>query len=137
MWGIKILQSWQSRVPIRWRLIIVSLGLLTLLLSVLGVAILFAAEQALDMNEANALWSEARLVMKSVNEHQRKFPLAFSRFPVLPPSAPISPGLLAAAKTLAQKLDGPRSETAILSPDGVVIPSTYDTSFALPSVTLS
>ncbi|HEY5001891.1 MAG TPA: hypothetical protein VII61_01970, partial [Ktedonobacteraceae bacterium] len=135
MWGIKILQSWQSRVPIRWRLIIVSLGLLTLLLSVLGVVILFAAEQALDLNEANALWSEAILVMKSVNEHQRKYPLAFARSPVLFPSAPVSPGLLLAAKTLAQKLDGPRSETAILSPDGVVIPSTYDTSFVLPSVT--
>jgi two-component system OmpR family sensor kinase len=137
MWGIKILQSWQSRVPIRWRLIIVSLGLLTLLLSVLGVVILFVAEQALDLNEANALWSEATLVMKSVNEHQRKFPLTFSRSPVLSPSAPISPGLLLAAKTLAQKLDGPRSETAILFPDGVAIPSTYDTSFVLPSVTLS
>lgn len=137
MWRTKIFQNWQRRVPIRWRLIIVSLGLLTLLLSVLGVVILFAAERALDMNEANALWSEARLVMKSVNEHQHRFPLSFPRTPAQPSSSPISTSLLLAAKSLAQKLDGPRSETATLLPDGTVIPSTYQTPFVLPSVTLA
>ena len=136
MWLVKLLQNGQRRVPIRWRLTLASLGLLTLLLSVLGVVILFAAERALDMNEANALWNEASLVMKSVNEHQRKFPLAFSKFSPAPPSGPISPYLLDAAKTLAQKLANPRSEVAVLSPEGAVLASMNDTPFVLPSVTL-
>jgi two-component system OmpR family sensor kinase len=139
MWLVKLLHIRQSRVPIRWRLIIVSLGLLTLLLSVLGVFTLFVVEQALDINEANALLSEARLVMKSVNEHnghQRAFPLTLPRLPVPPPPAPISPYLLSAAKILAQKLASPRNETAILSPEGVVLASINETAFVLSSVKL-
>ncbi len=139
MWRTKqVLRNWGSRIPIRWRLIIVSLGLFTLLLSVLGVVILFAAEKTLDMNEAEALWNEAGLVMKSVNhnEHPRIFPLTFPRFSA-PSPAPISPYLLNAAEILAQKLASVRSEPAILSPQGTVLAPGNDFLSELPPVKLS
>jgi two-component system OmpR family sensor kinase len=136
MQGTKRFRNVLRRVPIRWRLIIGSLGLLTLLLGVLGVVILFAAEQALDTNEAAALWNEARLVTKSSNERQRPFPLLVFKTLAFP-SGPISPNLLGAAEALAQKLDGLKSEATILSPEGTVLASSNTFQLAPPAITLS
>jgi len=38
-WSTNRLQAWVHRIPIRWRLTLVSLGLLTVLLSALGIVI--------------------------------------------------------------------------------------------------
>ncbi|HTD19859.1 MAG TPA: hypothetical protein VK667_10050, partial [Ktedonobacteraceae bacterium] len=66
---MKRLQRWTNRIPIRWRLTLVSLGVLTLLLSALGLIILFTAEQALPSNEATALHNEARLAVGGIRTH--------------------------------------------------------------------
>lgn len=55
MWSTKRLQRLANRIPIRWRLTLVSLAVLTLLLSALGIIILLTAEQALLSDEATAL----------------------------------------------------------------------------------
>ena len=69
MWSMKRLQRWTNRIPIRWRLTLVSLGVLTLLLSSLGLIILFTAQQALLSSEATALRSEARLAVGGFRTH--------------------------------------------------------------------
>ncbi|HTI13486.1 MAG TPA: ATP-binding protein [Dictyobacter sp.] len=50
-----------NRLSIRWRLTLVSLGLLTILLSGLGFIILFTAEKALLINESVSLRSEVHV----------------------------------------------------------------------------
>src|SRR5438132_11576208 len=79
MWSMKRLQRWTNRIPIRWRLTLVSLGVLTLLLSTLGLIILFTAEQALLNNDATALRNEARLAVGWFRYHT---------FGIIEPSCP-------------------------------------------------
>ncbi len=129
MWSIK--RKWESRIPIRWRLTIVSLGLLTLLLSVLGVFVLFAAEQELNNNDAAALRSEAHLALKSSRGYL--FTLPSQPEPV----GDLSPDLLQSATSLVQKLTRPRSDAAILSTDGDVLATGKDYPLAPAAVTLS
>src|ERR1700676_928251 len=125
-----IKRTWGSRIPLRWRLTIVSLGLLTLLLSVLGVFVLFTAEQALNNNNASALRSEAHLALKSY----RGYPLTLSPQPE--PIGPLTADLSKSATSLVQKLTSPRSDAAILSPDGDVLAIGNASPLAPPAVTL-
>lgn len=129
---MKQLQVWMHRIPIRWRLTLVSLGLLTLLLGSLGVIILLTAEQALLSNEAAALRGQARLAVNSIHGH----PFDLARFPG-PPPASLPPNLKVPAQVLVQKLANPGANAAILSPTGaVIIPGSYLPLAPLP-VTLS
>src|SRR6185312_11252786 len=57
-----------QRVPIRWRLEMVSLGVLVVLLSTLGIIISLIAEQALMTNEVNVLHNEAQVALKGVTK---------------------------------------------------------------------
>src|SRR2546429_3678298 len=95
MWSMKRLQRWANRIPIRWRLTLVSLGVLTLLLSTLGLIILFTAEQALLNNEATALRNEARLAVGGFRNHP---------FGIIEPSGPLPADFAIPAGILVQKL---------------------------------
>src|SRR3984893_15825685 len=99
MWSIKRFQRWTNRIPIRWRLTLVSLGVLTLLLSALGLIILFTAEQALLSSEATALRTEARWAVGGFRNH----PFVIVE-PPGPPSGPLPPDFQMPAGILVQKL---------------------------------
>src|SRR5260370_7356309 len=99
MWSMKRLQRWTNRIPIRWRLTLVSLGVLTLLLSALGLIILFTAEQALLSNEATALHNEARLAVGGFRNH----PFGIVE-PPGPPSGPLPSDFHIPARILIQTL---------------------------------
>src|SRR5438477_10985071 len=109
MWSMKRLQRWTNRIPIRWRLTLVSLGVLTLLLSALGLIILFTAEQALLSNEATALRNEARLAVSGIRGH----PFGITE-PPGPPSGPLPPNFELSAAVLVQKLASASANATVL-----------------------
>lgn len=123
MWRMKRLQMLANRIPIRWRLTLISLGILTLLLSALGVVILFTAEQALLSNEATALRNEARLAAGGIRGH----PFLLTIPPGPPPGSP-PPGFEPPATILVQKLASASVNATILSLNGPVIVSGNDLS---------
>ncbi len=129
---MKRLQELVNRIPIRWRLTLVSLGLLALLLGALGGIILFTAEQALLSNTATALHNEAHLLTRNMKDHS--FELAL---PPGPPPGTLSPSLQTSVMILAQRLASPSTNATILSPQGDVIVSNNDFPFAPPPVMLS
>lgn len=55
-----------QRIPLRWRLALLSLGLLTLLLGALGIIVSTIAQQVLVTNEVSVLQNEARVAVKGV-----------------------------------------------------------------------
>jgi two-component system, OmpR family, sensor kinase len=131
MWSMKRLQRWTNRIPIRWRLTLVSLGVLTLLLSALGLIILFTAEQALLSNEATALHNEARLAVRGFRNH----PFGIVE-PPGPPSGPLPSDFRILAGILVQKLASGSASATVLTPGGSVIVTGSDPSL-IPPVTLS
>src|SRR6202049_73702 len=131
MWSMKRLQRWTNRIPIRWRLTLVSLGVLTLLLSVLGLIILFTAEQALLSNEATALHNEARLAVGGFGNH----PFVIVE-PPGPPSGPLPSNFQIPAGILVRKLASGSANATVLTPGGSVIVTGSDLSL-IPPVTLS
>jgi two-component system, OmpR family, sensor kinase len=131
MWSMKRLQRWTNRIPIRWRLTLVSLGVLTLLLSALGLIILFTAEQALLSNEATALHNEARLAVRGFRNH----PFGIVE-PPGPPSGPLPSDFQILAGILVQKLASGSASATVLTPGGSVIVTGSDPSL-IPPVTLS
>jgi len=132
MWSMKRLQRWTNRIPIRWRLTLVSLGVLTLLLSALGLIILFTAEQALLSNEATALHNEARLAVGGFRTH----PIGIVE-PPGPPSGPLPSDFQISAGVLVQKLASASVNATVLTPGGSVIATGSDLSLIPPPVTLS
>ncbi len=104
-----------NRIPIRWRLTLVSLGLLTLLLSALSVIISLTAEQILLTNEVNVLHNEARLAISGIKD--RSFVLSYSFFPPdLPP-----PDFERTAAILASRLTSASTNATILSTNGSIL----------------
>jgi two-component system OmpR family sensor kinase len=107
-------------VPIRWRLVFLSLGLLTLLLSGLGVTISLIAGQVLVANEVNVLQNEAHVamkgVMKNVRPQDRPFEITNHLFP--PGSPPAAFNLT--ASSLLHALSSPATNTyaTMLTPGG-------------------
>ena len=132
MWSMKRLQRWTNRIPIRWRLTLVSLGVLTLLLSALGLIILFTAEQALLSSEATALHNEARLAVGVFRTH----PLGIVE-PPGPPSGPLPSDFQIPAEVLVQKLASASVNATVLTPGGSVIATGSDLSLIPSPVTLS
>src|SRR5258708_37467759 len=130
MWRMKRLQRWTNRTPIRWRLTVVSLGVLTMLLSALGLIILFTAEQALLSNEATALHNEARLAVNGFRNH----PFGIVE-PPGPPSGPLPSDFQIPAGILVQKLASGSANATVLTPGGSVIVTGSDP--LIPPVTLS
>src|SRR5436853_7098365 len=109
MQRMKRLQELANRIPIRWRLTLVSLGLLTLLLSTLGIIILFTAEQALLSDEATALRNEGRLAVSGLRGH----PFVLTASPG-PPAGPPPPDLALPTKVLVHNLASASANATIL-----------------------
>jgi two-component system, OmpR family, sensor kinase len=127
-----------QHIPIRWRLALVSLGLLILLLSALGVIISLIAEQALVTNEANVLHNEAQVALKGVTKdilqpQQRPFGLSNSFFP---PAAPSS-GFNDTAKSLLHALASPSTNAVILTTDGTPLITNNSSPFVSPGISVA
>ena len=109
-----------SHVPVRWRLVLLSLGLLALLFSASSVIISIIAEHSLLANEVDVLHNESILAMRGIKN--RPFEPSTIFFPPGTPSLDFSP----AADTLAHHLIGPSTNAAILADDGtVLVPGSY------------
>jgi two-component system, OmpR family, sensor kinase len=129
---MKRLFEWTNRIPIRWRLTLVSLGVLTLLLGTLGGVLLLTAEQALLSNEATALRNEARLAASGLHDHP--FGVAEGSGP---PPGPLPPDFELPATVLVQRLAGASANATILSLDGSVLISGSSLPLTPLPVTLS
>jgi two-component system OmpR family sensor kinase len=127
------LHKWVDHIPIRWRLTLVSLGLLTVLISALGIIILLTAEQALLNNEATALHNEAHLAVKGIHGHSIEIAQEAPGPPIGPP--PLNFKL--AATILVSRLVSASTNATVLSPTGSVIVPGSDLSLVPPPVSLS
>ncbi len=95
-----------QRIPLRWRLALLSLGLLTLLLGALGIIVSTIAQQVLVTNEVSVLQNEARVavkgVMKSIPLHQnRPFQAVYHFYPPGPPAPNFTPIAISLLHALA------------------------------------
>lgn len=120
-----------NRIPIRWRLVLLSLGLLALLLSASSVIISIIAEQSLLTNEVGVLHNESFLAVKGIKD--RSFAPSDVFFP---PGTP-SPGFVATAAELAHRLTSPTTNASILSTEGTILVSGSTLTFSSLPVTLS
>lgn len=129
---LRSVQAFVARMPIRLRLTLVSLGLLTLLLGSLGVVILITAEEALDIRAAVDLRNNVRLATNDVKGHPLMPSDTFN-----PSSAPLPRDFLLSARTITQKLASSTNDAAILSTSGHIIASGTDTPFTPAHVDLT
>lgn len=128
-------------IPIRWRLTLVSLGLLALLLSALGIIISAIAEQVLVTNEVGVLRSEAQVAMKGVVKgmgisfQDRPFDLDKRTFPTEAPPPDFSHTIT----LLVRALDSTDTSAVILTPDGHMFyaPSTSNPLLYLQAIKVS
>ncbi len=107
-----------ARVPLRWRLALVSIGLFAVLLSAFAGLITVVQERALLANQAMSLRDDAlltvnadpRLGLRAVDEHQT------------PPSAGvISPAAIERSRFVIVRLNSVTERAALLAPSGVAI----------------
>lgn len=110
------LYNFSRRIPIRWRLTLISLGVLALLLSGLSIAITLVAEQVLFSNEVSVLHNEARLAVNGIRGH----PFVLARYSN-PPPGPLPPDFDLTGDDLVLKLASTETNAAILSTDGSVL----------------
>src|SRR5882724_6832549 len=121
-----------KHISLRWRLTLVSLGLLTILLGSLSILILFTANQALLVNQSIALYNEARVATNSIKAHPFKIML-----PSGPPAGPLPDSLKLAATSLVQKLTSTNTNATILSTDGHTLISGENTATNAAAITLT
>lgn len=115
MWKKKRLYRFINHIPIRWRLVLLSLGLLALLLSASSVIVSIIAEHSLLTNEVDVLHNESLLAIRGIKG--RPFVPSTIFFPPGTPSPDFGP----AATELARRLISPTTNAAILSDDGAVL----------------
>jgi signal transduction histidine kinase len=127
----KRLFSFINRIPIRWRLVLLSLGLLTLLLSASSVIISIIAEHSLLTNEVDVLQNDSLLAVRGIKNRPFEPSNVF-----FPPVTPV-PGFEPAASELARRLISPTTNAAILSDDGAVLVPGSSLPFASMPVTLA
>jgi signal transduction histidine kinase len=123
--------------PLRWRLALVSLGLLATLLISLGILISVSEEQTLLTNQANALGAEASLVQETGQGSTTPFTTAqIQAFPTM------SDELASSLVSDTQRVLGQNVGVSILSFDGRVLATPPQNNAdrhnpALPGVTLA
>lgn len=122
--GIRSLRRAGARLPIRWRLTLLSFGLLAILLAALGTLVTLSEEHTLLANQAVALHREARLASSGL----RQSSLTLARSDRLLPAAigSISPNAQPALTYLVQHLTSPSTQVAVLATDGTPITSSSD-----------
>jgi two-component system OmpR family sensor kinase len=133
----KRLLRFVQRIPIRWRLTLVSWGLLALLLISLGFIISSIAQQALVSNQVAVLRNEVVVAWKGVargkgtSRDQRPFELSN----VVYQPGPLPPDFVSAATPLIQALTGPGTNAVILTPDGshILVADAASPFFSRPS----
>src|SRR5215469_274286 len=104
-----------NRIPVRWRLVLLSLGLLALLFSASSIIISIIAEHSLLANEVDVLHNESLLAMRGIKNRP------FVPSTIFFPPATTSPDFGPAATELAHRLTGPTTNASILSDDGTVL----------------
>ena len=114
MWSKRY--SFIKHIPVRWRLTLVSLGVLALLLSGLSIVITLVAEQVLFTNQVSVLHNEARLAVNDIKGH----PFVLARYSN-PPPGPTPPDFDVVADELVLKLASTDTNAAILSTSGSVL----------------
>ncbi len=127
-----------ERISIRWRLALVSLGLLIILLSGLGIILSLIAEQVLMSNEVSVLHSEAQVAFQGVTRdihppQQRPFILSNVFFSPTTPAATFS----TTAKSLLHALASPDTNAVILSTNGTVLFTDDFSPFGSPAVNVA
>lgn len=131
------LPRFMQRIPIRWRLALVTQGLLVLLLSALGVIISLVAEQALVTNEINILHNEAQVALKGVtkdlSQQQRPFVLSSAFLASASPSHDFN----ATAQALLHALTSPNTSAVILATDGTLMLTNVSSMFSSPGITIA
>ncbi|HLI06738.1 MAG TPA: HAMP domain-containing sensor histidine kinase [Ktedonobacteraceae bacterium] len=116
MWNKKSLYNVTRRIPIRWRLTLVSLVVLALLLSGLSVVITLVAQQVLYTNEANVLHNEARVAVNDIKGR----PFVLARYS--PPSpGPLPTNFEHTGNELVSKIANTDTNVTILSTNGTVL----------------
>jgi two-component system OmpR family sensor kinase len=133
------------RIPIRLRLTLVSLGLLTILLGSLGIVILITAEKALYIRAAVDLRNDARLATNDIKAHPpqsstKNFDPTATLLPsehFNPTTAPLSPQFTSRAAIITQKLVSSTDDAIIFSCQGKFIASGNDPPFTPAHVKLS
>src|SRR5258705_11766914 len=101
MWKKKRLYRFINHIPIRWRLVLFSLGLLALLLSASSVFISIIAEHSLLTNEVDVLHNESLLAIRGIKN--RPFVPSTIFFPPGTPSPDFEP----TATELSRRLISP------------------------------
>ncbi|MDQ6662020.1 MAG: HAMP domain-containing histidine kinase [Chloroflexota bacterium] len=130
---MRVVREISVRMPIRWRLALVSFGLLAVLLSAVGVLISVTEEQALLTNQAIALRDEARLATAGTKGRI----LTLAPPSLRPPSIGDLPSNLGdRAVSLARQLAGANIRATIIAPDGTVLASSNDLPLVPPAVTV-
>jgi two-component system OmpR family sensor kinase len=128
----------RSRLPIRWRLALVSFGLFALLLAALGLQIAYTEEQTLLSNQAIALREHVRLAPLS-----QALPVAPTPLPPIGPFPQSFPGELpdlrsgSAAEELVQLFSGPTIRATVISSTGSMLASSGGNTLAPPPVSVS
>lgn len=117
---LQSLRVFSTRLPIRWRLALVSFCLLAILLSVLGVFVSITEEQALYRNQVAALHDEAQLAISSGKGGKLSLTATAAPSPAQPKPAP---AITTSATTLVQRLAGISIRAEVISADGTLLAS--------------
>src|SRR5260370_20732473 len=124
MHGLPSFRRLLAPLPLRWRLALVSLGLLATLLISLGILISASEEQTLLTNQANALGAEASLVQEAGQGSTTQFttvqitqftPVQIQAFPTM------SDKLASSLVSNAQRVLGQNIGVSMVSFDGRVL----------------
>jgi two-component system OmpR family sensor kinase len=112
-----------ARIPLRWRLAAVSLGLLGLLMTALGLLTSFYEQHTMFANQASALYNEAHIV---VRPGSRFGDISLVQPGTTPP--PVAQGalplaLFAEVDVLSHRLAGPGTAVVVYTTDGTILPA--------------
>jgi two-component system OmpR family sensor kinase len=120
--------------PLRWRLTLVSFGLLVILLTALGAYVSFTEEQTLFTNQALTLHQEIQLTRGAL----RNADVAVARpGQTFPTGGALSPKALTGLTFIVGRLTGAGIRAVVLSPSGQVIVTGADSQVAPPPVSIS
>jgi len=123
-----------ARLPLRWRVALVSFGLLALLLGALGILVSSLAENTLLTNQAIALHDEAQLALNGGKSHNLRF---VSPIETPPSVGDTLPDLTPRFNDLVQRLAGASVRATVLSPQGVILVSSNNLPQVPATVTVS